>query len=43
MGCEEELIRMVKEGPGWYPSYIDNEAVESLVRIKTRFELPEKK
>jgi TonB family protein len=42
-GCEEELIRIVKEGPGWYPTYIDNEAVESLVRVKTRFELPEKK
>lgn len=41
-GCEEEIIRMVKEGPGWYPSYIDNEAVESLVRIKTRFDLPGK-
>jgi TonB family protein len=41
-GCEEEIIRLVKEGPGWYPSYIDNEAVESLVRIKTRFELPGK-
>ena len=42
-GCDEEVIRLVKEGPGWYPSYIDNEPVESLVRIKTRFELPEKK
>lgn len=42
-GCEEEVIRLVKEGPGWYPSYIDNEPVESLVRVKTRFELPEKK
>jgi TonB family protein len=41
-GCEEEVIRLVKEGPGWYPSYIDNEAVESLVRVKTRFELPGK-
>jgi CarboxypepD_reg-like domain/Gram-negative bacterial TonB protein C-terminal len=41
-GCEEEVIRLVKEGPGWYPSYIDNEAVESLVRIKTRFDLPGK-
>jgi TonB family protein len=41
-GCEEEIIRLVKEGPGWYPTYIDNEAVESLVRVKTRFELPGK-
>ena len=42
-GCDEEVIRLVKEGPGWHPSYIDNEPVESLVRIKTRFELPGKK
>jgi TonB family protein len=42
-GCEEEVIRLVKEGPKWYPSYIDNEAVESLVRVKTRFDLPGKK
>ena len=38
-GCEEEVIRLVKEGPQWHPSYIDNEAVESLVRVKTKFEL----
>jgi hypothetical protein len=42
-GCEEELIRLVKEGPKWRPSYIDNEAVESLVRVKTKFDLPGKK
>lgn len=41
-GCEEEVIRLVKGGPHWKPSYIDNEAVESLVRIKTRFSLPGK-
>ena len=41
-GCDEEVIRLVKEGPKWKPSYIDNEAVESLVRIKTKFKLPGK-
>lgn len=41
-GCDEEVIRLVKEGPQWKPSYINNEAVESLVRIKTRFKLPGK-
>ena len=35
-GCEEEIIRLVKEGPQWRPSYIDNEAVESLVRVKKK-------
>jgi len=38
-GCDEELIRLVKEGPKWRPSYVDNEAVESLVRVKTKFEI----
>ncbi len=42
-GCEEEVIQLVKDGPKWYPTYIDNEAVESLVRVKTRFDLPGKK
>jgi TonB family protein len=42
-GCEDEVIRLVREGPKWYPSYIDNEAVESTVRVKTRFDLPGKK
>jgi len=42
-GCEQEVIRLVKDGPQWRPSYIDNEAVESLVRVKTRFDLPGKK
>ena len=41
-GCDEEVMRLVKTGPRWSPSYIDNEAVESLVRIKTRFQLPAK-
>jgi TonB family protein len=41
-GCDEEVIRLVKEGPKWKPSYIDNEAVESLVKIKTKFKLPGK-
>ena len=42
-GCEDEVIRLVKEGPKWKPTYIDNEAVESLVRVKTKFDLPGKK
>jgi TonB family protein len=42
-GCDEEVIRLVKEGPKWQPTYIDNEAVESLVRVKTKFELKKKK
>lgn len=41
-GCDEEVIRLVKEGPSWQPSYIDNEPVESLVRVKTRFSIPKK-
>jgi TonB family protein len=42
-GCDEEIIRLIKEGPQWRPSYIDNEAVESLVRVKTKFDLKGKR
>lgn len=42
-GCDEEVIRLVKEGPAWRPSYIDNEAVESVVQVKTRFSMGKKR
>jgi TonB family protein len=40
-GCEDEVIRLVKEGPKWTPSSLDNVAVESEVRVKMKFD-PEK-
>ncbi len=37
-GCDEEVIRLVKEGPKWYPSTEDNVAIESTVRVKMKFD-----
>ncbi|HEV8515626.1 MAG TPA: carboxypeptidase-like regulatory domain-containing protein [Cyclobacteriaceae bacterium] len=37
-GCEEEIIRLVKEGPKWIPSKEDNIPTESTVRVRMRFD-----
>ena len=37
-GCEEEIIRLVKEGPKWKPSTEDNKPFESTVRVRLRFD-----
>ena len=39
-GCDEEVIRLVKEGPRWSPTTEDNVPVESEVRVKVRFSPP---
>lgn len=39
-GCDEEVIRLVKEGPKWSPTTEDNIAVESEVRVRVKFALP---
>lgn len=41
-GCEEEIIRLVKEGPTWNPTTKDNQPVTDQVRVRFRFELPKK-
>lgn len=41
-GCDEEVIRLVKEGPAWKPTTQDNVAIESNVRVRMKFN-PEKK
>lgn len=41
-GCDEELIRLVKQGPSWNPSKRNNEVVQEKVRVRLRFKLPEK-
>lgn len=40
-GCEDEVVRLVKEGPAWTPSLEDDTPVESEVRVKLKFD-PEK-
>jgi outer membrane biosynthesis protein TonB len=37
-GCDDEIIRLVKEGPKWTPSTEDNKPFESTVRVRLRFD-----
>jgi len=37
-GCDDEVIRLVKEGPDWKPTTEDNKPVESTVHVKMRFD-----
>ena len=38
-GCDEEAIRLVKEGPTWTPAERDGQPVSSEVRVKVKFDL----
>lgn len=42
-GCDEEVIRLVKEGPAWRPSTENNVPIESLVRVRLRFDPSKRK
>lgn len=37
-GCDEEVIRLVKEGPQWKPTTEDDKPVESTVRVRMKFD-----
>ncbi len=39
-GCDEEVIRLVKEGPKWNPSMQAEIPIESTVRVRVKFKLP---
>lgn len=39
-GCDEEVIRLVKEGSAWSPTLRDNLAVTEKARVQFRFKLP---
>ncbi len=39
-GCDEEVIRLIKQGPKWYPSRKGESAVDSRMRVRMRFRLP---
>ena len=40
-GCDEELLRLIKEGPSWTPSFQGDHAVRDKVKVRLRFELPQ--
>ncbi len=37
-GCDEEVTRLVKEGPRWFPSTEDDKPIESQVRVRLKFD-----
>jgi TonB family protein len=39
-GCDEELIRLIRQGPSWKPSAQGERAVRDQVKVRYRFELP---
>jgi TonB family protein len=41
-GCDEELIRLIKEGPAWNPSKKNDQAIPENVRVRLKFSLPKK-
>ncbi len=40
-GCDEEVIRLVKGGPKWSPTTQDDVPVESEVKVRVKFTLPD--
>ena len=42
-GCEEALIKLIQKGPTWKPSTKNNQPLRDQVRVRYRFELPEKR
>jgi len=40
-GCDEEVIRLVKDGPKWSPTTEDDVPVESDVRVRVKFTPPD--
>ncbi len=39
-GCDEELIRLIKEGPKWIPTKKDNLPLQDKAKVRLKFELP---
>jgi TonB family protein len=42
-GCEEALIKLIQKGPTWKPSTKNNQPLRDQVRVRYKFELPEKR
>jgi TonB family protein len=41
-GCEEEVIRLIQQGPRWKPSRRNTEPVTDKVKVRMKFSLPKK-
>jgi TonB family protein len=42
-GCDEEVIRLIKEGPAWRPTTENDVPTESVVRVRMKFDAAKKK
>ena len=42
-GCDDEAIRLVREGPAWKPSRRNAQAVPEKVKLRLKFSIPKKK
>lgn len=42
-GCDEEVIRLIRNGPQWNPTKRNDKPVLGKAKVKMKFELPEKK
>jgi TonB family protein len=42
-GCDEEVIRLIKNGPKWTATKRDDEVVKDKVKVRLKFRLPKKK
>lgn len=41
-GCDEEVIRLIQQGPKWTPTKRNNESLRDHVKVRMKFELPKK-
>jgi TonB family protein len=41
-GCDEELIRLIDEGPKWEPTKRDGAPIRDKARVRLKYELPKK-
>jgi len=39
-GCDEEVIRLIKQGPQWTPSMKNNAPQKDMIKVRMKFELP---
>jgi len=39
-GCDEEVIRLIQQGPTWTPAKKNNDSLNERVKVRMKFELP---
>jgi TonB family protein len=41
-GCDEEVIRLITQGPKWNPTRKDDDPIPGKIKVRVRFKLPKK-